>query len=340
MKYLFLPFLLAVLSCRSNPNASNNMTSDQLPGLLHESEHFSFYNPFWLNLHHFLHHEVLHRDTARADVFPTRWMAQLDPAEQAIVRETVKYYQRELVDQDLRTSDYMTAFKSWSGQQPEDQFSSIPDPFRQHADHLLAFAPIYRQHFWPEQNQANREIMERNLPLIRNIEDDVHRQLSAWAQAEWPAEKIRVDITYYAKSYRNYGRDRPFTTLHPTHVVMNATGHEVDGNWVELLFHEASHHLITPNNGKVSEVLKQAARDTSQELPGGLWHAYLFYFSGKACQEAFRDHGLPDYELYMIRNRVFADYHPFLKEYLSPYLEGKSTLLESSQALLLAYPRE
>lgn len=334
MRYLHLLFLLAVLSCKSTDGNDRKMPIVASPTPLSETERFVFYSPFWLNMHHFLHHQVLHRDTNRVDVFEKSLMDQLSATAMDSIRKVVDYYQEEMIEQDLRTSDYMEAFKAWSGQQSEVGLNAVPDSFRQHADHLLAFAPIYRQYFWPKHQSANQKILSDNISLIQKLEIPISHQLEKWTGADWQTDKIRVDITYYAKSYRNYGRDRPFTTLHPTHVVMNVTGHDVPGNWFELLFHETSHHLITPSTGFVSETLQEAAAALNLAVPRNLWHAYLFYFSGKACQQLLQDEGLKDYELYMIRNRVFGEHIPYLEQFLPPYLEGNTSLLQASTNLI------
>lgn len=333
MKYLLFLLILPVLACETPSSGAGDVD----PGYLAESERFTFYNPFWLNLHHYLHHEVLHRDSAQVDVFAKEVLDLLSAQEKEVAGKIVEFYQMKLVEQDLRTSDYMAAFKHWSAQQNATELTNVPDSFQRHCDYLTAFAPIYRQHIWPEHQTANQAILDKNLPLIRQLESRISEQLEQWTQTDWQTEKIRVDITYYAKSYRGYSRDRPFTTLGPTHVIMNTTGHETAGNWIELLFHEASHHLITPNNGMVSETLKRVAKELNRPVPRSLWHAYLFYFSGKACQEAFQANGLPDYEVYMVRNRVFRNYLPYLEKYLPDYMAEKTTLTEASKMIITSY---
>lgn len=334
MKYLCFLLFLSMMSCKSTTNPVMSSSPEKHPNYLAESEHFIFYNPFWLNMHHFLHRKVLHRDTSLADAFEEEWMDQLSPKDKSIVREVVQFYQQELVDQDLRTSDYMAAFKGWAGLQLADGFTSVPDSFRLHTEQLKAFAPFYRQHFWPEHDQANRAILSQNIDLIKRTEEQIVEQLGHWTQKKWQKEKIRVDITYYAKSYRNYSRDRPFTTLSPTHIIMNATGNEIAGNWYEVLFHEASHHLITRRNSPVGETLSEAAETLNLKVPRDLWHAYLFYFSGKAAQQQLQRNGLPNYELYMVRNKVFNYYIPFLQTHLPDYLVGDMDLLTVSQAII------
>lgn len=327
---------LITLSCRSTAdNHTSHTLHDAPPAYLMESNRFVFYNSFWLNLHHFVHNRVLHQPDA---AFAADWVSSLSATQQATVRELVTYYRDNMIEEDLRTSDYMTAFKGWSGQQLDEVApEGVPVDFQAHFRYLLAFAPLYRKQFWAEHRAANLQVLQGNIGLIRDTEKTFVQQLSAWTQTNWQSEKIRVDITYYAKSYRDLGRDRPFTTLGPTHIVMNATDQEIAGNWYEMLLHEASHNMIKGGTGPISESLAKAAESIGQPVPRSMWHAYLFYLSGRVAQEQLWATGLKEYELYMVRNRVFDRYYPFINKHLPAYLSGDKSLLAANKTLLSAY---
>ena len=93
---------------------------------------------------------------------------------------------------------------------------------------------------------------------------------------EWEKEKIRVDISFHSKL------ERPYTTTHEAvHVVMDSGNNaNPPGNWLELLFHESSHHLIFPSKCYVSEVIAVSETETGLKAPRSLWHAYLFILPG------------------------------------------------------------
>ena len=98
------------------------------------------------------------------------------------------------------------------------------------------------------------------------------------------------------------------------------------GNWLELLYHETSHHLIGSRTGFVGGTITDVAQTTEGRLPNGLWHSYLFYFSGKVTQQLLQSEGIEDYTLYMVRNRVFSRTFPLLDKYLPGYLAGEKSL--------------
>jgi len=130
-------------------------------------------------------------------------------------------------------------------------------------------------------------------------------------------------------------RERPYTSLSPTHVVMISSpkaGHP-KGNWVEILYHEASHHLIFGRSGFVGGTINDVAGILKKRPLRSLWHAYLFYFSGVVTRDALRKQGIKDYQLYMIRNRVFSFYFPYLEKHLPSYINRKTTLKDATEAI-------
>ena len=182
--------------------------------------------------------------------------------------------------------------------------------------------------FWMIHDAANQEILEINLPLITNTEEMVVDTLTTLTRQFWQAEKIRVDISYFAKSTPQNMRNRPYTALSPTHVVMNSCPGTNDpvGNWLELLYHESSHHLIGTVSGFIGGTIRDVADASGERSPFGLWHAYLFYFSGKATQKALASQGIEDYEIYMIRNKVFSRLIPHVVAHLPEYMHRRQTL--------------
>ncbi len=309
-------------------------------GHLTETEVFSFYSHYWLNMHHFLHHFSRSDEAEGNELFARRDWPDLKAFDSAQLDRVLVYYKTDLADQDLRTSDYMSKFKQWITTQDQGHIhiEEVPVEFKGHVQQLLVISDIYRVYFWPMHAEKIHETLRTNLDLILKTEQKAKIRLSQLTRAPWQTEKIRVDICIVGKSYINSNRDRPYTSLYPTHIVMH-TGNEPQGNWLEILYHEASHHLITPNSGFVSKTIKEAASEQSQAAPRQLWHAYLFYFSGVTTRQLLMEQGFEDYELYMIRNRVFERTFPYLQKHLAGYLNGELSLAAVTKALISDYHR-
>ena len=302
-----------------------------------ETERFAFYNHFWFNLHHFAKHEAVLNTHLDSSIIDTEEWKQLNTNEEISLKKLIEYYKKNLVDKDLRTDDYMFDFKLWVLTQEEDGLEEIPVAFSEHCQQLLSAQQAYKNHFWHKHRTANESIVQYNLQWIKDSEMELSEKLANLTYSYWQDEKIRVDLSFYAKADKWNTRDKPYTNLHPeTHIVMNTDSNEYPGNWFELLFHESSHHLIRTRTGFVSGTINDISKTLNQKSPRQLWHAYLFYFSGKVVQEFLQENGVPNYELYMVRNRVFSRNFKLIDTHLPAYIEGKSTLHDVTKKIIQA----
>ena len=284
-------------------------------------------------MHHFLQHHALGNGTTENELFSQKDWPVLSEPDREKLDPVLDYYRQHLIDQDLRTSDYMASFKDWVSQQDNDNLIEVPVEFLEHIGHLKAFDPVYRLKFWESHHKKILSIFHQNLPLIQRNEVTAKEELSRLTRAYWQDDKIRVDICIFGKSYLESERDRPYTTVEPTHIVMH-TYDQPEGNWLELLFHESSHHLIGSRSGFIGGTIIDVAVATQEKSPRSLWHAYLFYFSGVVIQKILQGEGHGDYELYMVRNNVFASYQPLLKKHLPAYIAGEKTLATVTETLI------
>lgn len=305
-------------------------------GYLEKTQLFEFYSHFWLNLHHFLYNKAQeYSEGSLLEIFPTTWK-QFSDSEKTIIEASLTYYRDSLISKDLRTSGYMYSFKTWVIQQADNQIlSTEEEKARQHIAVLNKTADIYRTHWWHLHNKEHQKVLASNLDLIKRLEILAKKRLTQLVKAEWQVEKIRVDICSYVK------QGRPFTSTNPTHIVMNVGKNAIpSGNWFELLIHEASHHFIFPNSGFIGETIKQATDELEKEAPRGLWHAYLFYFTGHICQELLIAEGITDYETYMVRRKVFHWFAPLLEKRLPAFLEGEQSLLECTKQIMIDFKQK
>ncbi|MDX1406606.1 MAG: hypothetical protein R3330_00690, partial [Saprospiraceae bacterium] len=175
------------------------------------------------------------------------------------------------------------------------------------------------------------------LDLIRRTEEQFVEQVTALTRQFWQFDPLHVDITYVAKATEWNLRNRPYTTIFPTHVVMNAIGeNHVRGNWLELLYHESAHHLILTTSYFVGGTIRDVAETMGVRPPRQLGHAYLFYFTGVLTQNILGQEQIPYPETYMERNGTFGRYLPALQTHLTPYIERKLTLAEATRRIILA----
>lgn len=300
------------------------------PGFVAETERFAFFSHYWLNMHHFLHQVALARSEGRSSPVDTEVKNELGAPEKNVFEEAVSFYKRNLIDKDLRSSEYMQDFKRWVVRQDETGFSSVPQQFRDHTDRLAAFDSLYRQYFWDEHRSSNESIVSDNLNLVRATEDSVSVRLSSLAHESWPEYKIRVDVTHYGKSQKNTA----FTTIFPTHIVLPSKDRDVvEGGWVETLYHEAGHQLIRPRTGFIPGTIEDVS-EVEEDGLRSLWHAYLFYFAGATTRHALKEEGIQNYKIYMVREEVFSLYIPALQKYLPRYMNREATLSEVTKSII------
>ncbi len=294
------------------------------------SKYYSFELNYWFNMHHFAWLESM----LRTEIDSSQLTGKEHKKARVAVDQLVAYYVKGLVHEDLRTSDYMRDFKQWITGSPD--LNNIPEQFIEHFEQLQKFDPIYQSEFWPGHKKVCLEVLNDNLELVRNTEEQFVEKHTEVTRQFWQEEKIKVDIVYVAKASKWNLRNRPYTSIFPTHVVMNAYGEaEVPGNWVELLYHESAHPLILPGYYFVGGTIADVATKLSIKPPRQLWHAYLFFFTGEISRELFSQQAVTYPEIYMERNSVFSNYLPALKKHLTPYINNKVTLAEATESILL-----
>lgn len=329
---LVFPFLACQTTSQKISTTTENAFS---PGYLMDSQLFEFYNHYWLNLHHFLHSKAdwLTKKSIEASLTLPIWETMQDH-EKTTITNVLHFYKDNILQEDLRTGDLQYAFKNWVIQQKENTDLPNNPQFADQIRILNKVKKIYSKYWWSNHQKSNVQVLQDNIVLIKKLEITAKEKITQLAKANWQTEKIRVDICYYGKL------GRPYTSTDPTHIVMNV-GRNVKpaGSWFELLFHEASHHFIFPSGDFVGGTINQAVEDLGMKAPRGLWHGYLFYFTGKVSQELLVKEGITDYELYMVRRKVFDWFYPLLDKHLPAYLDGKATLADCTKQIIVDFQK-
>lgn len=307
---------------------------------------FEFRSGFWTNLHHFLYEQALLRrdrvniaigggaDDARAVFVPVT--AQLSADEQRDWDSALDYYAQNLASKDLLQNGDMVAINNvlatlgacteLSGRSTPRCTSGLQPPM---IAALTAAAPVYRAHWWPEDDRSNHEWISKMGGMIAKWGTDISQQLSATYSAPWPVSHIIVDIVGYGGPFGAY------TSLDPLHITISSRDPRNQGTaglaGFEVLFHEASHSLAE----NVSRAIAEECRRRGKLIPRDLWHAVLFYTTGEivlreiTAQTPKDSPQLVEYQPYGARyglyERGWAHYFQVLQTCWQPYLDGRLT---------------
>lgn len=312
---------------------------------------FEFHSGFWVNLHHFLYHEARarlasrdsHASSDKPPASPQLKQAPgsvptLAPMEQKTWDEVLNYYIANYAQKDLLINIDLILLKNQLGD--FEDCNELLGHKKRTCDAglpgnvgpmLEAAAPIYRAHWWPDHDRANRRWVARVAPLVREQGVGLSERLADIYQTRWPQEKIRVEVCAYANSVGAY------TTLDPLRVTISSTDPRNQGTEaLEVLFHEASHDIALP----VDAAIRRECKQRDKPIPRDLWHALIIYTTGEVLRPVINEpppekgggdtvpvkpkatqvpYALRD----ILTQRGWEEYHLLLSLYWQPYLDGK-----------------
>jgi len=299
---------------------------------------FEFHSGFWVNLHHFLYLQGrILRARAEAGASEAQMPAEYkSPAStEGLTAEqkrawdaAVQTYANSWSSRDLLLNNQMVLINDrlaeledcadLSGRIALECTSGIVPELVKALD---AAAPIYRQHWWAEQDRINRAWIAATTPLVRSMGANLTGELAEIYQSKWPA-RIHVDVVYYA------GPQGAYTSLAPVHLTI-ATSDSRNQNMsgFETLFYEASHTLA----GGVVEAIERECRRLQKPIPRDLWHALLLYTAGErigrtassARERNPATKSAPAENVKRLDDRGWGDYELPLEQYWQPYLNGQ-----------------
>jgi hypothetical protein len=314
---------------------------------------FELHSGFWVNLHHFLYLQARlmkgntsSMDSSRGAAPPNVPPASLlnFPADQIKAwQDAVAFYAIDLAGRDLLLNGDMENINNQLS-----EMEACPDlegrtsPLCKSGlridliEALERAAPVYRAHWWTEQDRGNREWIAQVTPIVQRMGLELSGQLSDVYQRPWPAAKLRVDVVWYGGPYGAY------TSLSPTHVTISSQDARNQGIYgFEVLFHESSHALA----GSVNEAISREFRKRDKPIPRDLWHALLFYTTGEllrrdlaygamtmgsttgSTKASLQGADPSSYQPYAERFRLYSGgwerFRGLLDLYWRPYLENK-----------------
>jgi hypothetical protein len=309
---------------------------------------FEFHSGFWVNLHQFLYYQARIREStpearAAAGKSPAPVLKQtpisLTPAEQKTWEEAIVYYRKNYAGADPQLNLDLILLKNQLGD--FEDCNELLGKKKRTCDAglpgnigivLEAAAPIYRSHWWADQDRANRRWVARVAPLVREQGVGVSQRLAELYQSTWPKAKIRVEVCAFANAAG------AFTTLDPLRVTIASTDVRNQGaESFAVLFDEASHGIAFP----VEDAISRECRQREKPIPRDLWHALILFTTSEVLrpvmQEAAADEpstdampapktkgsqlppGIPE----KFAQRGWQEYLRLLTVYWKPYLEGR-----------------
>jgi hypothetical protein len=324
---------------------------------------FEFHSSFWVNLHHFLYHEARARAAAKEAQVSTGKQPgpvlkiapgatpALTAAEQKIWDDAVAFYAQNEANKDMQINIDLILLKNQLGD--FEDCDELTGRKKRACDAglpgkvglvLESAAPVYRAHWWADQDRGNRRWVARVAPLVREQGVGISQHLAEIYQSKWPKEKIRVDVCAYANPGGAY------TTLDPLRVTIASTDPRNQGPAaLEVLFHESSHGIAVP----VQEAITRECRQRDKPIPRNLWHALIYYTTGEVLRPVMRDGGekTPEDAGGAIKPKTYAvpyalrenlsqrgweEYLRALTLYWQPYLDGKVTFEDAIAHLVSA----
>jgi hypothetical protein len=250
---------------------------------------FEMHSGFWVNLHHFLYLQARLLKSREPSTETGRGAAQPDELPVSLVdfpeadihawQSSVAFYSRDLANRDLLLNGDMEIINNQLAMMeacPDLEGKTTPlckSGLRPDlVTALEAAAPVYRAHWWPLQDRANREWISQVVPLIQKLGFELSGQLADVYERPWPSKSLRVDVVWYAGPFGAY------TSLDPIHVTISSHDPRNRGVYgFEVLFHESSHALA----GAVNKAIAREFRDRDKPIPRDFWHALLFYTTGE-----------------------------------------------------------
>lgn len=306
---------------------------------------FEMHSGFWSNLHHFLYLQSRLVKDSPASTKVGRGEAQLDELPVSLTgfpevdihawQDAIAFYSKDLGKRDLLLNgdmeiinnqlSLMEACPDLEGKTTPLCNSGLrPDL----VEALERAAPVFRSHWWEQQDHANREWISQVAPLIQKMGVELSGQLADVYQRPWPSQRIRVDVVGYGGPFGAY------TSLDPMHITISSHDPRNRGVYgFEVLFHEASHAV----SDSVTKAIAKDFRARDKPIPRDFWHALLFYTTGEIVRRdieygsmTFTDeqrNGASEYLPYAARFGLYSGpwehFRALLDLYWLPYLDGR-----------------
>jgi hypothetical protein len=293
-----------------------------------KSKYFNFYNNRFVDAHHSFYFwmekavkQKMKDFNPLLDSLEKEFETKFSPADRKSLVSVLGFYRKNFLRKDLLFNDTLYNVKSTLKRfQTADDLKKSDMPFLYKKTFGSAMQ-VFEKHIWPEHSKKNLAKIDELTNQLREMEMIIGPELERIYDANWSPSVLEVTMTYYANwagAYTAFSNK----LIEITYSSSDPRLHGTQG--LEILFHEASHWLVLKNVQPLidEKALAQKKRLADQRQ---LWHAVVFYMTGKVVQTAYASKGM-GHELYMIKNHVFNQEFKTLAAALDPYLEGNTDL--------------
>jgi hypothetical protein len=208
---------------------------------------------------------------------------------------------------------------------------------------LLLAEPVYRRVFETRHEAANARWIADARRYVGEFGGPSSRALPKIFEIDWLRVPYRVDVMPYSDRFGAYSFYRPLDPvgrIFVSSMAPDATGAAT----LETVFHEASHSLVEPDDGPVGMAIRDAAKRLGRPAPPGLWHAVIFYTTGRLAETTLAKAGIrftmsaeTAASEYLFR-RAWPTYVWPLQHYWEPYMNGRGTLRDALARVVEAIP--
>ena len=312
--------------------ASAAVLAQPAPELALEQRPFAVYSAFWPNLHHLLWAEAWARRPSLgapspAGPMPEPLKAPLTPAEKSAWDAAVKYYDDELADLHplFELSPIRKVMIASGAELPATGLAA------DHRRALTTAAAVYRKHWWPAHDKANRTWIVDPMAKLATIAPGVPDRLARLYGSSWFKDRVRIDVV------RVGAREGAYTSIDPApaHITISSSAPNNTG-WMatEVILHEASHALAMPIIEAFEAESKAQGKNTRD-----LWHVALFYLTGEVMKQALNARNIA-YEPYLYKTGLFDRAWPQFKvpieTHWRQYIDGRVTRDVAIKAIVAA----
>lgn len=204
----FAMTLTAQATQATSSNARNNksftLRADERSHARNENTYpFEFHSGFWTNLHHFIYEQAILRKRAASSGQTTNSATnpnhQLSSEQRQLWDAALDYYMNTMIKRDLLFDGDMLIINeqlaAFEGARDLSKSGLSNDLIKI----LESVAPVYRVHWWPQHDKANRFWIAVVTPLVQQFSHTLINQLTAAFKAKWPTNLIRVNVAEYAR---------------------------------------------------------------------------------------------------------------------------------------------
>jgi hypothetical protein len=197
-----------------------------------------------------------------------------------------------------------------------------------------AATPSYRQCRWQAQDARNRRWIDGVAALLAIHEASLGQQLPKFFKTPWAGLPFRVDVVDTAAPAGANSAGPDFPTLHI--LVSSSNSANQDRAALEIVFHEASHFLATPDS-PLGKALEAAFSTAGVTVPRDFVHQVHFFMTGEAVRREMARASEPPYTPYLYAVKLFSDnFRESVSRTWPAYMDGNRTLEEAAGDLVRA----